>query len=100
MIKKRVYDVAFKRMAIELSEAKGSVKEAAIELGIDPARISKWKHPYHSRGNSSLSAVSLSDEQKEIRRLQKELLEIKVEHEILKKAVRLFSRGERNGLGS
>ena len=99
-MKKRVYDVAFKKMAVELSEAKGSVKEAAEELGINPARISKWKHPYNSTGNSSLSAIPLSDEQKEIRRLQKELREIKVEHEILKKAVSIFSRGERNGSGS
>ncbi len=43
MMKKRVYDVAFKKMAVELSDAKGSVKAAAIELGLDPGRISKWK---------------------------------------------------------
>lgn len=39
-MKKRVYDVAFKKMAVELSDAKGSVKAAAEELGIDPGRIS------------------------------------------------------------
>ena len=32
-MKKRVYDVVFKKMALELSDAKGSVKEAAEELG-------------------------------------------------------------------
>ena len=36
MMKKRVYDVEFKKMAVELSDAKGSVKEAAEELDIDP----------------------------------------------------------------
>lgn len=30
-------------MDIELSEAKGSVKGAADELGIDPSRLSKWR---------------------------------------------------------
>ena len=37
---KRVYDVAFKKMAVELSDTKGSVKFAVEELGIGPGRIS------------------------------------------------------------
>lgn len=32
-MKKRVYDVAFKQMAVTLSEAKGPVKEAAKSKG-------------------------------------------------------------------
>jgi transposase len=62
-------------MAVELSEAKGSVKEAAEELGINPARISKRKNQHNSTGNSSVSTLHLSEEQNEIRRLQKELRE-------------------------
>jgi transposase len=42
-MKKQVFDQAFKQMAVELSYAKGSVKVAATELGIDPGRISKWR---------------------------------------------------------
>ena len=94
MMKKRVYDIAFKKMAVELSEAKESVKEAAIELGIDPARISKWKHPCNSTGNSSVSTLHLREEQKQIRRLQKELREAQLEGDMLKKAVSIFSRGD------
>ena len=37
-MRKRVFDSSFKKMAVELSYAKGSVKEAAVELGIDPGR--------------------------------------------------------------
>ena len=84
MMKKRVYDVAFKKIAVELSDAKGSVKEAADELGIDPGRISKWKTQYKSGGTSAVSAIGLSDEQKEIRRLQKELRKAQQERDILK----------------
>lgn len=91
-MKKRVYDVAFKKMAVELSDVKGSVKAAAIELGIDPGRISKWKNQYNSNANSSVSATNLSDEQKEIRRLQKQLREAQQERDILKKAVSIFSK--------
>lgn len=64
MMKKRVYDVAFKKMAVELSDVKGSVKEAAEELDIDPGRISKWKNQYKSGGTNAVSASNLSDEQK------------------------------------
>ncbi|TPE39725.1 transposase [Pontibacter mangrovi] len=40
---KIAYDASFKRMAIDLSYARGSVKEVADELGIDPGRLSKWR---------------------------------------------------------
>jgi transposase len=42
-MKKQVFDQAFKQLAVELSYAKGSVKTAAAELGIDAGRISKWR---------------------------------------------------------
>ncbi len=84
-MKKRVYDVAFKQMAVALSGAKGSVKEAAGELDIDPWRISKWKNQYKSGPASTASVGNLSDEQKEIRRLQKELRGAQQERDILKK---------------
>jgi hypothetical protein len=35
MKKRRVLDESFKKMAVELSEAKGSVTAAAAELGLD-----------------------------------------------------------------
>ncbi|SFE82014.1 transposase, partial [Spirosoma endophyticum] len=50
MKKRRVFDEAFKRMAIELSYAKGSVQEVARELGIDSSRITKWRQSHKSLG--------------------------------------------------
>ncbi len=90
-----MYDVAFKKMAMELSDAKGSVKEAAEELGIDSGRISKWRSLYKKDSTGTTASFnSLSEEQKEIRRLQKELREAQQERDILKKAVSIFSRGD------
>jgi len=89
-----VYDVAFKKMAVGLSDAKGSVKGAAEELDIDPGRISKWKNQYKSGGTSTISTSNLSDEQKAIRRLQKELREARQGRDTLKKAAGIFSRGD------
>lgn len=43
---KRVFDESFKKMGIDLSYARGSVKEVAEELGIDPGRIIKWRQQH------------------------------------------------------
>lgn len=96
MRKRRVFDDAFKVMAIELSETKGSLSAAADELGLDPGRISKWRARF-KKPDLREKVAGLTDEQKRIRQLEKELREVKLEHEILKKAVRIFSRGERSG---
>jgi len=86
-----VFDACFKPMAIELSYARGSEKEVADELGIDPGRLSKWrqKDSWPVR-----STQGLTDEQREIKRLQKEWKEAQLERAILKKAVSIFSRGD------
>jgi len=96
MRKRRVFDESFKRMAVELSEAKGSVSAAAAELGLDAGRISKWRASFN-KPDFREKVDGLTEEQKRIRQLERELREVKLEHEILKKAVRIFSRGERNG---
>ena len=77
---KRVFDSAFKKMAVELSYVRGSVKEAATELGIDPGRITKWRQ--QQQGSGEKPTTGLSEEHKEICRLQKELKETQMEWEI------------------
>ena len=79
-------------MAVELSYARGSVKEAAAELGVDPGRLTKWRHQQQEPGEKP--SGGLTEDQKEIRRLQKALKEAQLEREILKKAVSIFSRGD------
>ena len=93
-----VFDETFKLMAradgpVELSYAKSSVQEAARELGIDSSRITKWRQ-IHKRPSQSVM-VGLSQEQKQIKRLQRELKDAQLERDILKKAVSIFSRSDR-----
>ena len=77
-------------MATDLSYARGSVNEVDDELGVDPGRLSKWRQ----KGSSPVrSTQGLSDVQKEIKRLQKELKEAQLERDMLKKAVSI-SRNE------
>jgi transposase len=88
---RRFFDESFKKMAIELSYAKGGVKPVAEELGIRPALLTKWRLLQTAPVDNS---KSLTDEQKEIKRLQKELKEAQLERDILKKAVGIFSKGD------
>ncbi len=99
MVKRRVFDEAFKEMAVELSYAKGSIQEAARELGVDPGRISKWRQRHKKTDQILLQTATFTDEQQQIRRLQRELREAQMEShrrtgDILKKAVSIFSRGD------
>lgn len=106
MRRRRVFDEAFKLMAIELSETKGSLSAAADELGLDPGRISKWRAQF-KKPDLREKLDGLTDEQKRIRLLEKELREVKLDRTAeaarnLKKGgrrgpVRIFSRSERNG---
>ncbi|MET3115731.1 transposase-like protein [Pedobacter sp. CG_S7] len=38
-----MFDDSFKKMAIDLSHSRGSVKEVADELGISDSLLSKWR---------------------------------------------------------
>jgi transposase-like protein len=72
----------------------------ADELGINPGRLSKWRQKESSPVRFS---EGLTEEQKEIRRLQKELKEVQLERGMApmlthvcgsKKAVSIFSGGD------
>jgi transposase len=92
MTKRRVFDEAFKEMAVELSYVKGSIQDAARELGVDPGRISKWRQRSKKADQTQPASSTLTPEQQQIRQLQRELKEAQLERDILKKAVSIFSK--------
>ena len=59
------------------------MQEAARELGIDSSRITKWRQTHKSAGQLATTS-GLSQEQQQIRRLQKELKDAELERDILK----------------
>lgn len=86
-------------MAVELAYTKGSIREAADELGIGMSVLGKWKKTL-KRGEPIVKAGSaMTEEQKEIKRLKWELKESNLERDILKKAVAIFSKSDGNGIG-
>ena len=85
MKSRRQYDEEFKKMAVELSEAKGSLKATAEELGITPQILTRWRRErVVISGTPAVSRAQVSQEQQEIVRLKRELKQAELERDILK----------------
>ncbi len=92
------YDKAFKENAVKLSYKSVSVSQCACDLGISDSQLHKWRKSALEYGaNSFLGRGNerLTDEQREIECMRKELEDSKLDLEILKKAIGYFSRADR-----
>jgi len=91
------YSRDFKIKAVELSNQRGSLTDVALELGISRDTLKRWKKDFKIGKFDSINGnVKVrSKEEEEILRLKKELYEIKLERDILKKAVSIFSKSDR-----
>ncbi|WP_354334781.1 transposase [Pedobacter sp. CG_S7] len=58
---KRTYDDSFRKMAVDLSHNRGSVKEVADEHGINDSLLSKWRQ---RDSGSKQSPVALNPDKK------------------------------------
>jgi transposase len=93
MSKKRQYKQypkEYKEEAVALVREQGySVPEAAKSLGINVNLLYKWKEKIEKE----LEGKSLSvDERDELKKLRKEVKELRMEKEILKKASAFFAK--------
>jgi transposase len=95
---RKTYSKEFKQQAIELSNVRGNVQEVARELGISAEMIYRWRRESDRKPDLAFSGKGikqLTPEQKELARLQRELADVKMERDILKKAVSIFSVSDR-----
>ena len=88
------YDSTFKAMAVDMAYVKGSVTEAAQELGISTSLLGKWRKTLKQGEPIKRAGTILTEDQKQIKRLTWELRESNLERDILKKAVSIFSKGD------
>ena len=96
-MERRKYDKSFKLMAVELVESGKSAREVDRELGIASDLVSRWLREFkRSQGKcfTGNGNLNVSDEQRELLTLKKQLSELKLENEILKKAVSIFSKSD------
>ena len=91
------YDREFKQKAVELSFARGNAKEIAEELGIRPELLYRWRREYQQYESNSFPGKGkpkMTEMEREVVRLKKELRDAKMERDILKKAVSIFSKSD------
>ena len=101
--RKKNYTTEFKTKAVELSYARGNVVEVSKELGIPYSVLHRWRRESHEYGKNSFPGrgkPKLTDNQREIANLKKQLRDMKLERDILKKAISIFSESDRKNLGS
>ena len=90
----KYYEPEFKLMIVNLLKSGQSVKDVSSDYSLDQSMIRRWRREeasdnlaFTGKGNKSLT-----EEQMEILKLREELKELKLERDILKKAVSIFSR--------
>ena len=91
--KRRQYTKEFKIEAVRLIIEEGRpISEVARELGIGENLLHRWKKKYEEGEIDPFPGQGrLSPEDEELRRLRRENKRLRMEHEILKKAVAIFS---------
>jgi transposase len=89
------YTMEFRREAVKLvTEEKLSLPEAARRLSLPPSTISYWVKAFKAGklGEIGKGQRPLTDVEMELARMKKELAEVKMERDILKKAAAYFAR--------
>ena len=95
---RKIYSKEFKQKAVELSKVRGNVPEISRELGINSAMLYRWQRELNNNQVLAFSGngnKQLTEEQKELAKLRRELAAVKMERDIFKKAVSIFSVSDR-----
>ena len=93
-MQRREYTKEFKQDAVLLSHSNDkTIAQTAEDLGINPNMLSRWRREYKEDGKDAFRGHgNLKSEDEEIRLLKKEIADLKMERDILKKAVAIFSK--------
>ena len=92
-MKIRTYDKEFKLNAVKMLKTKNSGAELCRDLGIPTTTFYTWVKEYGLEGENSFSGSgNIKDSNQELFQLKKELENAKMERDILKKALAIFSK--------
>lgn len=85
------YDEDFKKTLVSLYESGKKISELSREYGINESTIRPWINKYGTI-TTSTGETTNNDE---LLKLKKELQQVQLENEILKKAVAIFSKEQK-----
>ena len=97
---KRYYSKEFKLQAVSMAEERENVAQVARELDIRSDMLRRWIREYHEKKTEAFRGIGHVSKPKdkklsELQALKKELREVKLERDILKKAVHIFSKNDK-----
>jgi transposase len=92
MVKK--YDNDFKVLIVELLNSGIKTKQVSADYGLSLSMIGRWKREYKLKSGDFSKKKELSLEAQELKSLKKELKNVTMERDILKKAVSIFSKSD------
>ncbi|KAA1239149.1 transposase [Aquimarina sp. RZ0] len=94
MVKKN-YDNDFKVMIVQLLKSGQKTKEVSEAYNLDSGTVNRWRREYEAKSGDFSKKRELSPEELELRQLRKELKDVQIERDILKKAVSIFSKSDK-----
>jgi len=100
---RKTYSKEFKQKAVELSNLRGNVQEVSRELDVKAELIYRWRREFGMNPGLAFGGNGkklMTEEQRELERLKRELADVKMERDILKKAVSIFSARDRKPTNS
>jgi len=88
------YTKEFKQEAVQLSYASdSSVAQVAQNLGIRPELLYRWRAEQRREGGDAFPGKGkVKPSEEELHRLRRELEQVRMERDILKKALSVFAR--------
>ncbi|MEV6107097.1 transposase [Streptomyces sp. NPDC051940] len=87
------YPEEFKRDAVELVRSTGrTVGSVARELGVNPESLRLWVRKAEGPAGGGDGEVVTPSERAELKRLRKQVRELELEKEILRKAAQYFAK--------
>lgn len=92
---KKTHTIDFKVMIVELLKSGRSLKELSSEYGLGSSMMGRWRREYNQKSGDMSKKKELGPQEQEVRSLRRELKEVRLERDILKKAVSIFSKGDR-----
>lgn len=93
--KRRIYTEEFKREAIRLVTEQGyGVSETARNLGINTNMLGRWKREFDTKASAAFPGNGrIAPDKEEWHRLRDENKRLRMERDILKKALGFFASG-------
>jgi len=93
-MEKQHYENDFKVMLVELLESGRTAKELSEDYNINSGIIRRWKREFKAKSGDFTKKRDMSIEEIELKALKKELRNVTMEPDILKKAVSIFSKSD------